>query len=431
MPIGVHVLGPGYGETIVLDLPDNSLGVVDTYRQREGRFPALDFIRNGLPGPRRSLRFLAVTHPHSDHCCGITQLSEAVSVGEWWVYDSLPHENVREFFRQLVILGAIDAVDDALRLPPGTISLETLRLYDRVMEHARRPDAPTPRLLKVPEAFDLCDGQVRIVILAPGIRSCLTYGDAIGRSLKSMTKDGRTVSPDWSPSQVCANLISASILIEYGATRILLSGDAQVPLWEEWDIDRAERPGLDVRTVHFLKIGHHGSQNGYFRPLYERVCGSQTTAVLTPFARGQKPLPSRDGVQQIAHHTTNIYTTNRFVSSESSRFAWRAENLPALPTQWVADIANQPELRSLLAPELNTGRAPSPGGRLPRHWHEDCRTNPQILSLLHPDLREVKVILADSPPQDVFRFSAYYDTDGNELTERRFTGAGVGKVVLE
>jgi len=53
-----------------------------------------------------------------------------------------------------------------------------------------------------------------------------------------------------------------------------------------------------------------------------------------------------------------------------------------------------------------------------------------MLSLLHPDLREVKAMLADSPPQDVFRFSAYYDSDGNELTERRFAGAGVGKVAV-
>jgi hypothetical protein len=60
--LAVHVIGPGYGESIVLHLPDGSVGVIDTFAARHGRPPTLGFLRSHFP-PATPVRFLAVTPP--------------------------------------------------------------------------------------------------------------------------------------------------------------------------------------------------------------------------------------------------------------------------------------------------------------------------------------------------------------------------------
>ena len=240
----------GCGETIILELPDGSFGIVDTYCHSPKRFPAPDFLRNSLGAA--SLRFIAATHPHSDHCRGIARLGREFVAEECWVFDAISDQNLREYFAQVKKLGGKDVVDVALKLPPGTIAVEIMQLHHYVVEKSRQPPPSKPRLMRVPKQFEICAGEVTVTVLAPGDRASIQYKDSIRAALSSMTEDGRTISPKWSGGEVRPNLICGSLLIQYGKTRLILMGDSEVPLWKEWDEERKSEKALNTEPVQFL-----------------------------------------------------------------------------------------------------------------------------------------------------------------------------------
>jgi hypothetical protein len=428
MTIGIHVLGEGCGETVIIELPDGSVGVVDTYCHSIGDFPALTFLQDSLKVS--SLRFVAASHPHSDHCRGITRLGEELHAEGCWLFDAISDQNLREYFYQLKKLGGRDAVDDALRLPYGTISLEVMRLNAYFKRKLHQSPPSDLRLMRVPERFDICGGEVTVTVLAPGTRSSTKYKDSIEAALTSMSKDGKTISPDWSGGRMRPNLISASLLFQYGDTRIILMGDTETPLWEEWNAERVTRKALNTGAVQFLKVGHHGSEIAYHQPFYASACQRNTIAVLTPFARHESPLPSHAGIAKIMHHTRKIYCTNRFAASSSTGYDWRTVSSPAIPASWYSAIAHKPSLERLLAPTLSRKTRPSPSDRIPALWVDDCKRRPSLLRLLHPRLRQLSTMIVRLPPQDIFRVSFFFEKDGTEIVNKRYLGSGTGKLLL-
>ena len=81
--LGINILGGGFGESIVLELPNGKVGVLDcfsarlkaaTSKERVESNPTLRFLVNELRA--KSLAFLGFPHPHEDHGRGLSHLLE-------------------------------------------------------------------------------------------------------------------------------------------------------------------------------------------------------------------------------------------------------------------------------------------------------------------------------------------------------------------
>jgi len=69
--VNVVVFGPGFGESIVLYVPNLGWGVIDscTYKKKNVTInPALEFLKSLHVS---SLAFVVLTHPHRDHFQGL------------------------------------------------------------------------------------------------------------------------------------------------------------------------------------------------------------------------------------------------------------------------------------------------------------------------------------------------------------------------
>src|SRR5262249_29812175 len=186
------------------------------------------------------------------------------------------------------------------------------------------------------------------------------------------------------------NLASGAVLVEYGVTRALFMSDAECQLWEYC---LATDPPAELRMpVHFLKVSHHGSNNGYCRSLYSVVADpAMTVSVVTPFNHGNVHLPTAVGVQAVRPHVLYMYCTNRAAAEASTQLRWDPQSPPAiprLPSRWTAMIRRVPALGRLLVPEArvpaSAGRAPA----LPLEWVADAQRAPALWQLIRPAHRQ-------------------------------------------
>lgn len=378
------------------------------------------------------MRFIAVTHPHADHCNGISDLVERFDAEEFFVFDSFQEQDLFGFFKLLLKHRYRDAVEEALDLPVGTVALQLAKL-SRHLESWRRGRSHGIWRLLSRRSRNLCRGEVTLRFLTPGDHQSGIYKSKLNESIRALVGDGPVLNKEWRPAVLNHNLVSGSILVQYGKTSFLLMADGEVPLWRELLADLTSNDERLPAPVQLIKVAHHGSFNGYVKELYEAVCSpDRTLAVVTPFDRHQSPLPSEEGVVALRSHVTSLFCTNRAAATRSSGLAWEPvrsiprESYPAMPQRWITVLRDQPELRHALAPDLGGPPYLEPQAALPPEFLPECTKNPELLQLLHPDL-----VWAAGPRGasfDEFRMSFYFDRDGQEVESLRHVGGGAGRL---
>lgn len=161
--LAVHVLGPGFGESIVIELPGGEVGLIDSFRTRHAPSPVLEFLRSLRP-ELTSLRFVALTHPHADHCMGAHDFLAPYRVQEVWLFHSFIQNSCLGFYKAMHDKKRRDAVEESLSLPAGSVWLDALKLRKVIGEQG---DAVKRRFLKAGQTIDLDDGRATARFLTP------------------------------------------------------------------------------------------------------------------------------------------------------------------------------------------------------------------------------------------------------------------------
>lgn len=259
----------------------------------------------------------------------------------------------------------------------------------------------------------MCARRLSIKFLTPCENAQFRYADDVERACKAFLSDGPSLTNTRELPQPDHNLASGSFLIEYGKTRALFMADAVAPLWEE-RLQSSESTSWN-KPVHFIKVSHHGSENGYLRDLYELIGDPENTiAVVTPFNKGNVQLPMSNGIQSLRQHVKDLYCTNGHSAEESTGLKWDIVNppdLPNLPAKWVEQIRNNAGLTSLLVPGVVHGTSES-SASLPTKWIEDAHASPKLWQLIRPEFRRSTSSALLVPAHTL---SAFYDENGNLL----------------
>ncbi|MEX0977371.1 MAG: hypothetical protein WDZ48_00870 [Pirellulales bacterium] len=424
--LGVHVIGPRYGESIIVELPDGSLGIIDSFSVRKRKSQIHKLIGTRFPG--RKVAFFAITHPHADHLMGSADLVEEYGPEEFWVFLPFPQGQVIKWFNLLCELRTADAIEVAMNLPSGTTALEILRLNRRFNELRQRN--ARARYLVRSNSFTMCTGSVRVSMLTPTHTAAYDYCSKL--ALAEQRINLNNIGLGEIVDSIDHNAISGGVLVEFGETRVLLMADAEHQLWEQL---LADEDAILDRRVHLIKVAHHGSENGYCRQLYERIADPRSTiAVVTPFDKGVKKLPTSIGISSIRPHVNAIYCTNRTVAQEATGFTWNALPntatgvLGAIPRHWAAMCQLNPSLTTLLEAAVG-GVENVPIGaptHVPKRWARDCQENHRLLQLIRPEFRNAEVEPSREDCCDEFRVSFYFDDRGRQDAD--YFGWGAGKL---
>jgi Metallo-beta-lactamase superfamily len=240
------VIGPGFGESVLVRWPPNDWLVVDSCHRVAGaveRHPAIEALVEFDAHPVA----VALTHPHLDHTGGFASLiarrREHALVG--WLAE--PES------------GVWWATPSGVRAARDGDTEHALAAIERVWA-----DEPAARweLFENDQPLEL--GEMSVEVLSPAIGAV----DAV----KAMAE------PDF-------NRASSAMLLRWRQCTLVLGADLTRPGWEDVQTSHAD---LSLSDAQGLKASHHASWNAQHPVALGLPPARARTVVATPYNKGRK-----------------------------------------------------------------------------------------------------------------------------------------------
>ena len=288
------LLGPGYGESIVLHVGDGVWVLVDSCIDTAGTPRALRYLESIGVDPSRAVVLVVATHWHDDHIRGMAQLVEVCDKAVFCCAGVLCRE---EF------LAAVDALEKRHLSVAGSGVREIHGVFSRLVQAVSKPT------LAFSERRVFVQGGCEIWSLSPDDALFLDFLRSI-RRLFPGEGQGKTRIPALSPNEV-----AVALWIGVSDVAVLLGSDLEKRAWTGVLRSRSRPAG----RASVFKVPHHGSENAHEGGVWERILVPDPLAVLTPWRRGLGSLPNRRDVQRILSCTTKAYATARIGRSGSAR----------------------------------------------------------------------------------------------------------------
>ena len=293
----VHVFGPGIGESIILQYPDNSekkycWGVIDCYSNN-----ILHFLRDeqGV----KELEFVCWTHPHGDHHDGMPALLDSYrhKIKRFWRFGGHNAETILLFHKRWS--------DKASKLKKSDLSTIQSIFNFALEQKKKNPDSYKILTDIHQDIFEVKYNQkcrFRISTLSPSSSLAEEYTSHIAKCIDD------PCSPNWESFDGAHNSISVVLFAEFGKTRLLFGADAEQKVWDEI-FNSEERKNSNIRLCsNFVKISHHGSDRAYHKDSWIEISQEDKPfAVITPFTRSH--LPTSKGIGLLKEHCQKIYLT--------------------------------------------------------------------------------------------------------------------------
>lgn len=279
----VHAFDVGHGDSIVIEFPNGSWGVIDCKNDSgDGDSSALSFLK---ARDVRRLAFVCLTHPHEDHFSGLPQILDHYGddVDELWMFRIEP--NHWKNFLQI----QNNAATTARRARQAAQLRQIFQHLTKKLKQGR------VYLLDANKVLAPVDG-VQIDCLAPHAKELSNYQTSLAR---------------WAghPEQyrVDENRLSAVLRFRYGKSTVLFGSDATKDSWI--DIARESGKRGDSIRSNLVKISHHGSTSGFFRGAWELMAAHGTTHGAVS-AGAQYGLPDKEVIENIWDFGVRLHCTN-------------------------------------------------------------------------------------------------------------------------
>ena len=277
------LLGPGYGESIVLHVGDGVWVIVDSCVDSDNEPRALKYMESIGVDPTESVNLIVATHWHDDHIRGIARLVEICSRAMFCCASSLCK---REFL----------AIVHALENRQLSYSGSGLREIYRVFSHLRQAQSHATRAISNRRIFVHSDCE--IWSLSPNDKTFETFI----KSICDLVGQGDVRVPGMSPNQV-----AVALWIKVRDVIVLLGSDLEECSW----IDILQSTARPMGRASAYKVPHHGSENSDHLEVWNRMLEKDPYALLTPWSRGGRVLPTTKDVSRILASTPNAYATAR------------------------------------------------------------------------------------------------------------------------
>jgi hypothetical protein len=254
---------------------------------------------------------VVATHWHDDHVRGISSIVERCKSARVAISNALKS---KEF---LTLLGLYS--NWFAEASSGVSELSQIfALYKSKQRDIRLASVDSllhrEQIMIGPQNLD-----ITIYALSPSDDTVLNSIFAFGQQMQ-----GRGTQKRIAPLQ--PNHTSVVLWIDVGGHRVLLGADLEESTTRGtgWSIILNESQIISD-GVGIFKVPHHGSENAHHHEIWNRTLVEQPFAIISPYARGKKPLPTLEDQARIASYTSNAFLTAS-PQAKKSQFSERVVN---------------------------------------------------------------------------------------------------------
>lgn len=292
--VEVALIGPSYGESILVHLGDGDWMIVDSCCDADGRPLALQYLDELGANPADAVKLIVASHWHDDHIRGMARLVDVCTSAQLCCAGAL---GSREF---LSAAGGL-AGRDFSEVGYGVREIHSVFSCLNGKRSSPIWAAPDRRVLR--------NGSSEVWSLSPGD----DLFELFIRSVEGwVPSEGKTAKRNPSPSP---NRLSVALWVKCGDATMLLGGDLERAGWMTVLGDRTRPTG----RASVFKVPHHGSRNADAPEVWEQMLDPEPLAVLTPWRRGGRLLPAAHDVERILSRTPRAYASAKPGSSTRRR----------------------------------------------------------------------------------------------------------------
>lgn len=301
--IEVTLMGPGYGESVVVHLGNGEWLIVDscidtTHPQRP--VAPLHYLKKLGVDIEQAVRLIVVSHWDDDHVRGMAEIVEGCPKADFVCSKVFPSENFTSFV-EAMSCGSVKAEGG---------NVENIRRVLHHLEKFRRPiKGATPgRLLR---------SHPRIMCWSP---SDYEADEFLRGIIKIHPRAGESIRKAISTSP---NLTSVVLTIQWDGCSVLLGADMEknTDPRRGWAAITTETTKLSIPLSELVKIPHHGSSTGDDSRMWEMMVKGKPISILAPFGKGpvNSRAPTPSDVNRIRKKSEALYITTRHRVSERAR----------------------------------------------------------------------------------------------------------------
>jgi len=299
--IEVSLIGPGYGESIVVHIGDGEWIIVDSCLEEnsQSQSSAVAYLNKIGVDFAKQVSHVIATHWHDDHIGGLSEVVDCCEFADFCCAMALRGEEFLGF-------AAVYAETDPA--PSARSTQEIIKILEILEQRGKKP-----KFLLTDTLIRKTEKNVKVFALSPSNERVASFLSRLAEKIPELGTT-RTRMGDMRP-----NDISVVLLIDLGDDAILLGADLEEMPGGGWSAIANDSQSIKNTKSSVYKVAHHGSKTGEFADIWENLLIPTPFAILTPFSRGRKPLPSKEDVKRIRERTTKAYSSARLTSTASTK----------------------------------------------------------------------------------------------------------------
>jgi hypothetical protein len=296
----ISVLGPGYGEAVVVHFGAGRWATIDSCVDIDGSCAPLSYLQSIGVEPRQ-VRFVVATHWHADHIRGLADILRWTDAADFWCPSVFTNRDFLDF-------ASAYAEEDLSVL--GAATSDLAQVFDLLDQRGQIPKVAHQDTVIFADATSA----IHVYALSPVQGRVHQFLRRIA-SYAPQLRGARLRVPDLHP-----NLVSLVLRFVVGPNAAVLGADLQEKPYNGWTEVLDTSQCLNGPRASLFKIPHHGSLNAYLRRQFTDLLTDDPHLVLTPYNRGSQKLPTASDVARILGHSPHAYSSARAGSVAAKRF---------------------------------------------------------------------------------------------------------------
>ena len=299
--IEIAMLGPGYGESILIHTGDGEWMVIDSFPGPDRRPSALAYLERLGHNPAKAIRLIVATHWHDDHIRGMAKLVQSASSARFCCAGALRRFEFLEMVEGWRGKGSRAAGFGTREISSVFAHLGQARVSPLWATASRRIHRSST-----------CE----VWSLSPD-------DEAFTRFLRSLAPSPGTGAGSGTGS-LTPNELSVALLVRFqGGFSCLFGADLERRGWAAVLRDDA-RPRWNASV---FKVPHHGSANAHLEAMWDELLEPEPYAIVAPWRRGRGTLPKKEDARRILARTPKAYATASPTVGAVARDRWVAKRL--------------------------------------------------------------------------------------------------------